>query len=141
LTKVPLVLIVDDQPDNLYMYTHYLETHGKLRLVTASNGAEALVKAKRFVPDLVVLDVAMAGMDGFEVRAALAADPVTAKIPVILLSAYASAKEALGGRAADIASFVDEVAEGYVSKPCLPNVLLEHVQKALTRAPRVAASA
>ena len=131
MKEAPLVLLVDDQADNLYMYTHHMEGKGRLRLITAMTGTEALLKARRFRPDVVVVDVSMPEMDGFEVAAALAADPATKDMPVILLSAYPSAAEAIKRRKPRMASFVDQVAEGYLSKPCLPNVLLEHVQRVL----------
>jgi two-component system, cell cycle response regulator DivK len=133
MKELPLVLIVDDQPDNLYMYTHYFDTQKQLRLVTAMNGPEALVKAKRLRPDAILLDVAMPHMDGYDVARALADDPDTREIPVVLLSAYASesdARQRLGPR---FESFVGRLADGYVSKPCLPEALFEHVRRVLER--------
>jgi len=126
----PLVLIVDDQPDNLFMYSRYLDNQGDFRVITAMTGAEALVKAKRLRPDVILLDLAMPGMTGYDVVRALSADDDTRGIPVVLLSAYASQAEAaaaLGGTG--FVSFVGEQAHGYVSKPCLPEALLAHVKK------------
>jgi CheY-like chemotaxis protein len=126
----PLVLIVDDQPDNLFMYARYLDNQGEFRVITAMTGPEALVKAKRLTPDVILLDLAMPGMTGYDVARALSADGATRHIPVVLLSAYASQAEAaaaLGG--VGFVSFVGEQAEGYLSKPCLPEALLAHVKK------------
>jgi CheY-like chemotaxis protein len=130
----PLVLIVDDQPDNLYMYSRYIDAQSDFRVVTAQSGPEALVKARRLQPDIILLDLAMPVMTGYDVARALAEDESTRRIPLVLLSAYASQAEAaaaLGGTA--FASFVGEVEAGYVSKPCLPEALLKHLQTALDR--------
>lgn len=126
----PLVLIVDDQPDNLYMYSRFLDNDGHFRVITAMNGREGLLKAQRLHPDVILLDLAMPEMTGYDVVRALAADDNTREIPVVLLSAYSSQAEAaaaLGG--SGFVSFVGEKAEGYLSKPCLPEALLAHVKK------------
>ena len=130
----PIVLIVDDQPDNLYMYSRYLETEAQLGVITAMTGREALLKAQRLQPDVVLLDLSMPQMDGYEVARALAEDPSTKHIPVILVSAYASEAEAARALGATFTSFVGSVAQGYVTKPCLPEVLLQHVQQVLPAA-------
>jgi putative two-component system response regulator len=134
MKEKPLVLIVDDQPDNLYMYSRYLDDQQKYCVVTAMNGTEALLKARRYRPDVILLDLTMPSMSGYDVARALAAEPETRAIPIILVSAYASQAEAAAalGEAA-FTSFVGDVALGYVSKPCLPDVLLAHVQKAIGR--------
>ena len=88
--KKPLVLIVDDQPDNLYMYSHYLENTGRLDVITAMTGPEALVKAKRLKPDVILLDLTMPAMNGYDVARELAAGDETRAIPLVLVSAYAS---------------------------------------------------
>jgi CheY-like chemotaxis protein len=131
-TEKPLVLVVDDQPDNLYMYSQYLESQGRLRIITAMTGPEALVKARRLQPDVILLDLSIPQMNGYEIARALAADESTKHIPIILVSAYASqadAIEALGE--SSFASFVGEVEVGFVSKPCAPEALLQHVRTAV----------
>jgi two-component system cell cycle response regulator DivK len=128
----PVVLIVDDQPDNLYMYARYIDTQSAFQVVTAMTGAEALVKARRLRPDIILLDLSMPVMNGYEVARALAQDEETRGIPVVLVSAYASRAEAAAALGdAPFASFVGEVAAGYVSKPCLPEALLKHLQTVL----------
>jgi putative two-component system response regulator len=130
----PLVLIVDDQPDNLYMYSRFIDGDGHFRVITAMNGNEALQKARRFAPAVVLLDLAMPEMSGYDVVRALAANVATRDIPVVLLSAYASQAEAAAALGGDgFASFVGDRAEGYVSKPCLPATLLAHVKKVVGR--------
>ena len=137
MKEKPLVLIVDDQPDNLYMYARYLDGQGEYRVITAMNGTEALLKARRFRPNVILLDLAMPTMSGYDVARALAADEATRAIPIVLVSAYASQADAVAALGdSSFASFVGEVAAGYVSKPCLPEVLLQHVQKAVGRGGR-----
>jgi CheY-like chemotaxis protein len=132
MKEKPLVLIVDDQPDNLYMYSNYLDSQKAFRVITAMSGTEALLKAKRFRPHVILLDLAMPGMSGYDVARSLAADEATRSIPIVLVSAYASQAEAAAALGeSSFTSFVGEVALGYVSKPCLPDVLLQHVQKAV----------
>jgi putative two-component system response regulator len=131
----PLVLIVDDQPDNLYMYSRYIDGDGHFRVITAMNGKEALLKARRFAPAVILLDLAMPEMTGYDVVRALAADPATREIPVVLLSAYASQAEAAAALGGSFASFVGDRAEGYISKPCLPEALLVHVKSVLGQRP------
>jgi CheY-like chemotaxis protein len=131
LSEQPLVLIVDDQPDNLYMYSHYLENEGRLRVITAMNGREAVLKAKRLQPEVILLDVAMPQMDGYEVARELRDDPNTKAIPIVLVSAHATEAQAAKALGKRYSSFVGTVAHGYVSKPCQPDVLLEHVRHVL----------
>ncbi|OCR01506.1 diguanylate phosphodiesterase [Oscillatoriales cyanobacterium USR001] len=80
------ILIVDDNPDNLYLLSKMLAKKG-YRVRTASNGQMALTAAQAVAPDLVLLDIMMPDIDGYEVCANLKADPNTAEIPVIFLSA------------------------------------------------------
>jgi putative two-component system response regulator len=129
--KKPLVLIVDDQPDNLYMYSRYLESQGGLDVITAQSGREALVKAQRLRPDVILLDLTMPTMTGYDVARALNADPSTRDLPLILVSAYASQHDAEKVLGDGFASFVGDVAQGYVTKPCAPEVLLRHVNEAV----------
>ncbi len=80
------ILVVDDNPDNLRLLTKLLnEHHFKVRL--APNGARALATIRKEAPDLVLLDIMMPGMDGFEVCRQLRADEQTAHIPIIFISA------------------------------------------------------
>jgi DNA-binding response OmpR family regulator len=82
----PLILVVDDDPDCRQIAALLLEQQG-YRTCRAASGAECLDVVRREPVDLVLLDVMMPGMDGFEVAAALRADPATRPIPVILLTA------------------------------------------------------
>ena len=83
------LLLVDDTPENLELLTYMLEPQG-YTLCTAHDGPSALEKVGSERPDLIVLDVMMPGMDGFQVCEQLKSDPQTADIPVIFLSALHS---------------------------------------------------
>ena len=82
----PKILVVDDEPDVVELIGFNLRTRG-YEVLTAHDGLEALLKARRFLPDLVVLDVMMDGMDGLSVCEILHAQPSTRAIPVIILTA------------------------------------------------------
>jgi CheY-like chemotaxis protein len=89
------VLIVDDEPDVRYVARLSLVKLGDMTVVEASTGVEAIATAKKERPDLVLLDVMMPGMDGCETFHALKADPDTAAIPVIFLTAAGKTSEAM----------------------------------------------
>ncbi|MEN9936095.1 MAG: Cyclic di-GMP phosphodiesterase response regulator RpfG [Chloroflexota bacterium] len=107
-TSLSTILIVDDLPDTREILEEILsEPHH--RLLLASSGPEALEQAVAHAPDLVLLDVMMPGMDGFEVCRRLRADPRTAEMPVILVTA-------LDDRAARLRGF-EAGADDFISKP------------------------
>jgi cyclic di-GMP phosphodiesterase len=83
----PDVLIVDDDPRNCELLGRLLEMEG-CRVRTASNAGSGLAMAAEIVPDLVLLDVRMPGVDGFEVCRRLRATLATAAIPIFLVTAY-----------------------------------------------------
>lgn len=84
--RVPRILVVDDHPANLAVLAAHLR-RWRCAVTTASSGPEALAAAHASPPDLVLLDILMPGMSGFEVCQALQADPATARIPVIFVTA------------------------------------------------------
>ena len=81
-----LILIVDDLPTNLIYFEEALKTFGH-KTIIAANGREAFAKAREFIPDLILSDVNMPEMDGFELCDAVKADPETNEIPLILVTA------------------------------------------------------
>jgi CheY-like chemotaxis protein len=87
------VLIVDDEPDIRRIAKLGLSRVGKMEVVEATNGTEALARAKEDHPDAVLLDVMMPGLDGPSTLARLREDPATAGIPVVFLTAKAIATE------------------------------------------------
>ena len=81
----PVVLVVDDAPDNIALASSLLKSEYKVKVAT--NGAKALQIVKQAAPDLILLDVMMPVLDGYETCRQLQADPVLADIPVIFLTA------------------------------------------------------
>lgn len=119
----PLILLVDDFPDNRQMYAEFLSYSG-LRVAEAENGHEALEKATTLVPDLVVMDLSLPGMDGWEATRRIKSDPRTKNILVIALTGHALAGHSKGAMEAG--------CDAFVTKPCLPDRLLEEIQRMLS---------
>jgi len=119
------ILVVDDNPDMVELIGSRLEI-SNYEVITAASGEEALLKAVKEKPDLVLLDVSMSGIDGFETGQRLKADPATRHIPIIMVTAK--------GENADLMRAVNVVkAAGYVVKPFRPDQLLEKVAQALKK--------
>ena len=114
-----VVLIVDDVPDNLAVLHDALDESGYTVLV-ATNGATALQRATQALPDIVLLDAMMPGMDGFEVARRLKATPQTAHIPIIFMTGLTETEHLV---AALEAGGVD-----YVNKPLKPKEVLARMQ-------------
>jgi DNA-binding response OmpR family regulator len=102
------VLIVDDQDDICQMLSQVLEPDG-YETETAISGKGALEAVRAHLPDLILLDVSMPDMDGYEVASQLKSDPKTASIPIIMVSA-------LAGRGARVIG-LDSGAEDFLTKP------------------------
>jgi DNA-binding response OmpR family regulator/DNA-binding CsgD family transcriptional regulator len=113
-----LVLIVDDIPDNLAVLHDALDESGYTVLV-ATDGASAIARAAQSLPDIVLLDALMPGMDGFEVARRLKADQATAPIPIVFMTALTDTEHVL---AAFAAGGVD-----YVSKPVRPREVVARI--------------
>jgi putative two-component system response regulator len=121
---LPLVLIVDDNPDNLNVVGELLVPRHAVRV--ANGGARALQLARMApLPDLILLDVMMPGIDGFEVLRQLRDHPHTADIPVVLLTALDSDEDEERGLALGAAD--------YLTKPVRPGVLLARVGRLLAQ--------
>lgn len=113
-----VVLIVDDVPDNLSLLHDALDDSGCTVLV-ATNGERAIELAREAQPDIVLLDAAMPGMDGFEVARRLKGDPRTTHIPIVFMTGLAETEHVL---AAFAAGGVD-----HVSKPIKPREVLARI--------------
>lgn len=83
------VLVVDDSATDRFYLTEMLERHG-FEVITAISGEEGLVKAESAMPDLILMDIVMPGLTGFEATRKLTKNPVTAHIPIIICSGKAS---------------------------------------------------
>jgi two-component system alkaline phosphatase synthesis response regulator PhoP/two-component system response regulator VicR len=116
------IVAVDDQRDIARLVRHHLELAG-YEVTLAYDGAEALEKVRESRPDLVILDVMLPKLSGFEVLRQLKEDPETEPIPVIMLTAKSEADDALQG--------YERGAQWYLSKPFDPEELLTFVQNVL----------
>ncbi|HEX2852818.1 MAG TPA: response regulator, partial [Opitutaceae bacterium] len=92
----PCILVVDDQPINVQLLKRKLEREG-IRVMTATNGAEALAATAKEKPDLILLDVMMPDMDGIEVCQRLQAQEDTRSIPIIFITARTNKESKLEG--------------------------------------------
>ena len=117
------ILLVDDQPANLQVLMHTLEWFG-CKLLVAKNGAAALAIARKVHPDLILLDIMMPGIDGFEVCRRLKADQNTQNIPVIFLSALDETEDKVHG--------LQLGAVDYIAKPFQPEEVIARVNTHLT---------
>jgi CheY-like chemotaxis protein len=118
----PLILVVDDYQDAREMYAEYLRYSG-FRVAEARNGNEALQQAFALKPDLILMDLSLPGMDGWEATRRLKADASTQHIPIVALTGHALAGASEGARRAGCDSFV--------TKPCLPDDLVVEVRRML----------
>ena len=118
----PRVLLVDDYPDAREMYTEYLQYSG-FDVVEAGNGMEALQRAVEAEPDIILMDLSLPVMDGWEATRRLKADQRTASIPVVALTGHALAGISEGAKKAG--------CDAFVTKPCLPEDLVKEIRKVL----------
>ena len=118
----PCVLLVDDYPDAREMYSEYLQYSG-FDVIEAGNGIEALEQAVEREPDIILMDLSLPVMDGWEATRRLKADRRTARIPVVALTGHALAGISEGARRAG--------CDAFVTKPCLPEDLVKEIRKVL----------
>lgn len=120
----PRILIVDDEPEVVELVEFNL-TQAGLEVVTANDGAEALRKARSTSPALVILDLMLPEIDGLEVCKLLRRDPLTAAIPIVMLTAKAAEIDRVLG--------LELGADDYLTKPFSPRELVLRVKKLLRR--------
>jgi DNA-binding response OmpR family regulator len=118
------ILVVDDDADLIELISFNLKQAG-YSIGTASNGVDAIKKARSLSPDLIVLDVMMPELDGFAVCEILRRDSQTASIPIMILTAISSEL----GRMAALGSG----ATGFLTKPFSPRLLLGQIEDLLKR--------
>ncbi len=114
------VLVVDDSPTDLHVISEMLANNG-FSVVAAESGEEALETAKAEMPDLVLMDIVMPGMNGFEATRALSKDPATSTIPVIIVSTKGQETDRVWG--------IRQGAKDYIVKPVSENMLIEKIQE------------
>ncbi len=121
------ILVVDDEEDILELVRVSLEREGYPTLC-AESGEKAMSIARSELPDIIVLDLMMPGIDGLEVTRRIKADPVTKNIFIVMLSAK--------GEEADIITGLELGADDYVTKPFSPKILIARIRSVLRRKSR-----
>ena len=117
-----LVLIVDDSPTEQHVFCRALERRG-YDTVVASDGAEAIVTAEQVQPEVIVMDVVMPGMNGFQATRKLSKNPATASIPIVIVSGKGQETDRIWG--------LRQGASQYLVKPVDENELAAAVEAAL----------
>ena len=118
------ILLVDDDPEIVKTVRHYLQQEGYAVRV-AYNGLDALITVRDHLPDCVVLDVVLPDFDGWEVLQRIRANPQTAKIPIIMLTARVEDTDKIHG--------LDLGADDYLTKPFNPRELISRIRARLRR--------
>ncbi len=123
----PLVLVVDDYQDAREMYAEYLSVSG-FRVAEARTGLEAVEQAFALLPDLILMDLSLPEVDGWEATRRLKADERTARIPIVVLTGHTLAGAADDARRAG--------CDAFVTKPCLPDEIIVEVRRMIDAARR-----
>lgn len=118
----PLILVVDDFEDGREMYASYLRFSG-YRVDEAADGYQALEKAFAHLPDIILMDLSLPGIDGWQATRKLKNDERTSKIPVVALTGHAL--EAHSRRAKEAG------CDAFIVKPCMPMDLLNEIRRIL----------
>ena len=116
------VLIVDDSPTETYKLTQILEKHGHV-VLTAENGEEGVALAKKELPDLVLMDIVMPGLNGFQATRQLTKAAETAAIPVIIVTTKDQQTDRVWG--------MRQGAKAYLTKPIDESKLLASMNEAM----------
>jgi CheY-like chemotaxis protein len=119
----PLVLVVEDYQDAREMYAAYLQYAG-FRVAEATDGLEAIEQSVALQPDIILMDLALPKVDGWEATRRLKEDERTRDIPIVALTGHALAGHAEGARRAG--------CDAFVTKPCLPDVLVAEIRRMLS---------
>jgi len=118
------VLVVDDERDILELVKYNLDKEG-YQVTVVATGEDALAATRTKMPDIVILDLMLPGVDGLEVCRRLKADPKTRSIPIVMLTAK--------GDEADVVTGLELGASDYVTKPFSPRVLTARIKAVLRR--------
>jgi two-component system, OmpR family, alkaline phosphatase synthesis response regulator PhoP len=121
----PKILVVDDESDIVDILKYNLEKEKEYTVIAAFNGNEALEIAKKEKPDLVLLDIMMPGMNGFEVCKSLKSEPESRRIPVIFLTAKENEIDEIVG--------LEIGADDYIQKPISPRIVLARIKSVFRR--------
>jgi DNA-binding response OmpR family regulator len=121
---VKTALVIEDEPDIVRLLAHYLEQSG-YRVRTETTGPAGLRAAIERVPDVIILDVMLPGLDGHEVCRRLRSDPATAAVPILMLTARGEESDKVRG--------LEIGADDYVTKPFSPKEVVARVKALLRR--------
>lgn len=116
------ILVIEDDPANLRLIRYTLEKKG-YEVVTAPNGLEGLRKAQKEEPDLIILDVMLPGIDGYEICHRLRAEPQTAQLLILMFS--------VKSQEVDKATGLKVGADDYLTKPADPSEIIRRVERLL----------
>ena len=119
------ILIVDDSPTEAHVLKGMLEKNG-FEIETAENGTEGIERAKVLKPDLILMDVVMPGLNGFQATRQLTKDPETADIPVIIVTTKDQETDRVWG--------MRQGARDFLTKPVSEKILMEKINAALATA-------
>ncbi len=117
------VLVIEDDPSALRFIEYTLGQEG-YQVLTATDGTKGIRKAQSEEPDLIILDVMLPGLDGFEICCRLRKDPKTARLPILMLSAKAQEIDKITG--------LKVGADDYLAKPADPSEVVNRIKKLLT---------
>src|SRR5437868_11954731 len=117
-----MVLLVEDNEDNRIVYSTILKHYG-YRVVEALNGEDGIAKARSEKPDVILMDISIPIIDGWEATQVLKHDPATREIPIIALTAHALAS--------DREKAMEVGCDGYLAKPCEPRQVVSEVARVL----------
>ncbi len=115
----PKVLVIEDNEQNLYLVSFLLERHG-LEIIPARTGPQGVALAGHIRPDLILLDIQLPGMDGYEVARQLTLIPSLAGVPIVAVTSYAMEGDRSRGLAAGCV--------GYIEKPINPETFAEELR-------------
>ncbi|MFV2060470.1 MAG: PleD family two-component system response regulator [Gammaproteobacteria bacterium] len=116
------VLIVDDSPTEIHVIRGILDKNG-IEVITASNGEEGVESASREMPDLILMDVVMPGLNGFQATRAITKDPKTQHIPIIIVSTKDQETDRVWG--------LRQGAKDYITKPVDEAMLMQKINAML----------
>ena len=116
------ILIVDDSPTEAHVLKGILEKHG-FEIETAENGTEGIERAKELKPDLILMDVVMPGLNGFQATRQLTKDPETKEIPVIIVTTKDQETDRVWG--------MRQGAKDFLTKPVSEKTLMDKINSAL----------
>jgi two-component system cell cycle response regulator DivK len=119
-SRSKLVLLVDDDTDSRFLYAQYLTSVAGYRVVEAADGRQAIDLASELRPDVIVMDLSLPVIDGWDAMRALRSDDRTRLIPIVLLTGHAQIRAAHG------TDF-----QAVLVKPCLPDTLVRQVEALL----------